>query len=330
MNLSKSTITATLLLAFICLAPCGVQAQKFTAKLFKNIEIGVNGGSTGLELDVAAPISKWGRIRLGIQHMPNMSVPVTFGMSTDAGAGSPTADFDSISKLLKNLTGFEIDDKVTMVCNPTFTNFKLMADLYPFANREDWMSRLRLTAGFYLGGRQIGKTMNSIDEMPMLVMIGIYNNLYDKITADDFVDWAIDNPLIGGDNPVWLAPDEAQALHDKFLNYGKLGVPCGKLPDGSEYLLTPSSKATVRATALVNRFKPYVGIGYDHPLTIDGKISTGFDLGAMFFGRPQIMTHDGIDLNSLSDLAAPIKRSFDTINAIPAYPVVNIRFAYKF
>lgn len=298
--------------------------------IFNSVEVGVQGGTSGIEFDLSTPLTRWGRVRAGFQYMPSYTIPMNFNMTAEADGKINDENFSKISDLMNSLTGFEIDRSVTMECTPNFYNFKLLGDFYPMANKQGWLANCRLTAGFYLGTERIGTTVNAMNEMPTLLMVALYNKLYDKVAAPDFVEWALDNPIYGGtDNPIYLDPDAAETLHNKFLEYGSLGMRCGTHPDGTPYMMQPGKDGTVRATAFVNRFKPYIGIGIDQPIAFDGRLSVGCDLGALFLGNPRVVTHEGVDLNTLTDLPGQIKRSMDLMNDFSTFPVASVRIALR-
>ncbi|MDE7407419.1 MAG: hypothetical protein K2M76_03265, partial [Muribaculaceae bacterium] len=206
------------------------------------------------------------------------------------------------------------DQEVEMIGNPTMFNGKLMVDFFPWRD-----NRWHLTVGFYYGSSRVARAINAITEMPSLLAVDIYNSFYDK----DFLY----EPLYGD---VYLDPDKAMALREKFDSYGRMGVHLGDYPDGSPYMLTPHTDGTVRANMHVNRFKPYIGFGYQGTIGSSRRWSVGFDCGAMMWGgTPKLITHDGIDLISdVNNVPGKVGSYVSTISQFKVWPVLNFRIAY--
>lgn len=295
-------------------------------------EFAVCAGSTGLEFEVGSQITQWARIRTGFQFMPDFTLPMDFTMTAVDGSAVSSPNFDRIQETVRDLTGYDVDQKVRMHCNPTFYNFKLMADFYPFSEQESAVRNIRLTAGFYLGTERVGKAVNAIEEMPSLLMVGLYNRLYSKVTDPTFIDWVLDTPIYeNGNQVIYLDPNAAEVLQEKLRAMGRLGMLCGHYPDGTPYIMEPGDDGTVRANAYVNRFKPYFGLGMDQAITADRKVNVGFDMGAMFWGgTPRVITHDGVELNQMRDLPNQIENKMKLMRKFPVYPVLNLRLSYKF
>ncbi len=310
---------------YIAMAAVSLAAN---AKIDLKPELSLAGGTTGVELELGTSLSKWARVRGGFQYMPNFTVGMDFNMTAFSDGVVNDGNFNKISTLMKDLTGFEIDRNVRMNCNPTFYNVKFLADFYPFANKGKSLSSWHITAGFYAGSSRVGKAVNAMSEMPALVMVSMYNNLYDHATAPDFVETIIDKPLFGS---IYLAPDAAEAIQQKLLESGRLGMRCGDYPDGTPYVMEPDKDGTVSANAYVNSFKPYVGIGVDQALAPKSHFTLGFDAGAMFWGgSPTVETHEKVVLNNLSRLPSQISSRMNDMTVFKAYPVLNLRLAYKF
>lgn len=313
------------------LALCTVLATVFvtaSAKVNLKPEIAVAGGTTGVELEVGTSLSKWIRLRGGFQYMPNFSIGMDFRMTAVSDGKINEGNFDKISDLMKGLTGFQIDQDVRMNCSPNFYNLKLVGDFYPFANMNNALSNWRITAGFYVGSSRVGKAVNDMSEMPALVMVGMYNKLYDNITDPNFVENVINEPLFG---TIYMDPETAITLQEKMQEQGRLGMSCGYYSDGTPYIMEPDADGTVSAYAYVNKFKPYVGFGVDELLSAKGRVTLGFDAGALLWGgSPTVETHEKVVLNDLDRLPRQINERMKNMTVFKAYPVINLRLAYKF
>jgi len=97
-----------------------------------------------------------------------------------------------------------------------------------------------------------------------------------------------------------------------------------------DYLLTPDENGNVKATLQTNGFKPYVGIGFGRAIAKKTdvkrkpKVTVKFDLGAMFWGAPDIVDHNNHsiakELDGNGDGGA-----IRIIKKFKVYPVLNIR-----
>lgn len=301
--------------------------------VFNTIEVAANIGTTGLGLEVASPITEWSKLRVGFDCMPQFTVPMHFGLATYVD-GKVNDKFDRIQDMMYNLSGLTIDQEVKMESKPTMTTFRLLVDVYPFKNNRHW----HFTAGFFVGGGSVGKSLNAITEMPSLLALNIYDRLYSGITSDDFLDKVYDDPhflydltgLKALDNS-FLNPEAAEELQHRMMGMGRLGVHVGDFKDGTPYMMMPDKDGTVSAKAKVNRFRPYLGFGYGGALSPDGKWQASFDAGVQFWGgAPKVTTHDGTVLNDLINLRGKVGDYMDLMKAIPVYPTIDFRISYRF
>lgn len=306
--------------------------------VFNSLEIAANIGTTGLGLELASPITKWTKLRVGIDWMPHFTVPMNFELSTYTD-GKVNDKFDRIQEMMYDMSGIKIDQEVHMESKPTMTTFRLLIDVYPFRNNHHW----HFTTGFFVGGNTMGTSLNKMKEMPSLLALNMYNRLYNEVTSDEFYDKATFDPnfladLTGIDalKGTYLDPRVVQELQDKMLSLGKLGVHIGDYgydEDGEPvpYIMMPNHDGTVSAKAVVNRFRPYVGFGYGGALSKDGKWEASFDAGVQFWGGvPKVITHDGTVLNDLVSLRGKVKRYMNLMRAIPVYPTIDFRISYRF
>ena len=89
------------------------------------------------------------------------------------------------------------------------------------------------------------------------------------------------------------------------------------------YLLTPDAQGNVRATLKTKNFKPYVGIGFGRAVP-KRRIGFKFDLGAMFWGSPEVIDHNGVSLTK-QDWDGKDGGAFKVISKIKVYPVLKFR-----
>lgn len=314
-------------------------AEKMNAHdVFNHLEIAANVGTTGFGLEIASPMTKWTKLRVGFDWMPRFIVPMNFSLDSYIG-NEINEKFDRIQDLMYRLSGMKIDQIVEMESKPTLTDFRLLVDVYPFRNNHHW----HFTAGFFYGGSIVGKSLNKITEMPSLLALNMYDRLYTAITSDDFYDKAVYDPdflanLTGIASLKGSTIDRrvVDELQNKMESLGKLGVHVGDYgldEDGVPipYMMMPDEDGTVSATAKVNKFRPYLGFGYGGALSADGKWEACVDAGVQFWGGvPKVTTHDGTVLNDLIDLRGKVGTYMDMMKCLPVYPTIDFRISYRF
>lgn len=301
-----------------------IQTEKTNnAGIFNTVEIAANIGTTGLGLELASPITGWAKLRAGVDWMPPFTIPMNFNMDSYVD-GKVNDKFDKIQEMMYSLSGLKIDKEIVMESKPTMTTFRLLVDIYPFKANKHW----HFTAGFFLGGNSVGKSLNKMDEMPSLLVLKMYDRLYNNVTSEDFIDNIIDEPIFGD---IYLDPEVAMVLQEKIESLGKLGVHVGDYKDGTPYMMMPDEDGTVSAKAKVNRFRPYLGFGYGGAISKDGKWQASFDAGVQFWGgTPKVTVHDGTVLNDLVNLRGKVGTYMDLMKTVPVYPTIDFRISYRF
>lgn len=341
----------------LCVSAQTVDVSQPSSVLFKHMDLGLNVGSTGWGINVSMPITERINLRAGFDYVPHFNVPMTFDLMSYAGTDdehSLTQDqkFDKLSSFMESFTGIKIDRKVDMNAHATMVDFKLLVDVFPLRNNKHWY----VTAGFYWGSNRVGHIENTITEAPSLMGLIIYNKFYDYFLEDKYYD----TPLIDG-FPL-LDPVYCWEIKEKFQRYGRLGAYVGNFKDvstalnGKPYLMEPDENGTVQADMYVNHFKPYLGIGYTTDLSKDGRWKVGFDIGALFWGKPKILTHERYILNgdeivgygkmpedatgltygqqiniatNVEDINGKVGTYCDIARTLHLYPVLNFKISYK-
>lgn len=328
--LSKSIIFLTMKKLYISLLLASVSlfttAQtEATFKPFNNLDLSVSAGTTGLGLDLATKITPIVQVRAGFHFMPEFEPKMNFGIEGgryDANGNWVTTRFESMADKMQEFTGFAVDSSIDMVGTPNFNNLSLMVDVFPFTNKH-W----HVSAGVFYGSAGIADACNAIEDMPSLLAVGIYNNMYNKILTGQ--------PVIGDD--IYLTPE----IEDKFLNMGRMGIRMGDYvrdvvddegkvvhKAGEPYIMEPDENSLVRASIEVNRWRPYLGFGYEGALfKRDPSYRISFDCGAMFWGgTPSLITHDGTDLvKDVCNVRGKVGRYVDAISKLDVMPVLNVR-----
>ena len=302
--------------------------------MFNHLDLGVTLGTTGIGLDAAMPVGDYVKLRTGFEVMPRFNYDMNFGVESFDGTGTSIdqSTFNRMAEVLYGLTGFKVDQNVTMKGKPTMWNFKFMVDVYPFKNNKHW----HFTAGFHWGPSKIAEAVNAQEDSPSLFAVGMYNHIYDVA----YQDWVLDipTPIIETETTgaVYLDP----SMEKTILSMGRMGIPIGKYShemtdaqgnvhkQGETYYMQPNENSMVTVEARTNNFKPYLGVGYEGRL-IKGNdnYKIGFDAGLMFWGgTPSIITHDGMDLaNDVEDINGKVGDYVKLIKGVKVFPVLNLR-----
>ena len=305
--------------------------------MFNHLDLGVTLGTTGIGLDAAMPVGDYVKLRTGFEVMPRFNYDMNFGVESFDGTGTSIdqSTFNRMAEVLYGLTGFKVDQNVTMKGKPTMWNFKFMVDVYPFKNNKHW----HFTAGFHWGPSKIAEAVNAQEDSPSLFAVGMYNHIYDVAYADWVLD--IPTPLIETETTgaVYMDP----SMEKTILSMGRMGIPIGKYSHdmtdaqgnvhkkGETYYMQPNENSMVSVDARTNSFKPYLGVGYEGRL-IKGNdnYKIGFDAGVMFWGgTPSIITHDGMDLaNDVEDINGKVGDYVKLIKGVKVFPVLNLRITH--
>ena len=318
----------------IACAAVSVQAQ--------HLDVSVNAGTSGVGFDVATPISKYVQLRLGYEFMPQFHVGVDFPIEVggepaekyDAQGNRVESRFDRLAKNLKEFTGYDVDNHVEMIGKMTMNNFKLLVDVFPFENNKHW----HFTAGFYLGPSQFARADNSMEAMTSLLAVGMYNHIYERVENSWETGEAIMDITIGGQR---FRPELSPIQMQSILETGRMGFTLGHYKEnvydangnlihakGENYVIEPGPDNQVHVYAKSNPFKPYLGFGYGGSLSKkrdDWKVS--FDAGVMFWGKPDLYTHDGTNLTKdVEGITGKVGDYVDFFKGLVVYPTVSVRF----
>lgn len=305
----------------IITAFCNANAQtmlnvgKNELRTFKHLDLSLTAGTTGIGLDLATPICEYLQLRAAFAYVPKFEYEMDFDIIVGEDRSKSKEKFERLSTLLEGMTGYKVDDQITMIGKPSYWNASIMLDFFPLENKH-WY----LTAGLYYGPKQIAEAYNKTSDMASLLAVGMYNNMYNSAVND--------MPLFEmGDMAMFLPPEYAE----KFIEYGRMGIPLGKYKkDKTSYVMEPDVNSMVRTYIHVNRFKHYLGFGYSGRLIPkNDKYAISLDCGVMFWGgTPKVITHDGTDLaNEVRDVYGKVGDYVDLIKTFTLYPVLNLRIS---
>lgn len=325
-------VKALLLVAFASYATLSVVAQKSisysTTKqdILNHLDIAATIGTTGFGIEIASPVGEYVQLRSGFSYMPRFEMTSHFRVQVgdtldnkyDAAGQRTETKFDKLSGYLKSLFGYEVTDDVEMKCKPTYYNFKLLVDVFPFPDK-----RWHLTAGFFAGPSEIAQAYNTTEDMPTLLSATMWNNLCDKF--DKF------NPIYAG-------------IEEKFLGYGRMAFHAGdyshdgidlngrEFKKGDPYMMVPDGESgMVKVFVKVNKLKPFLGFGFGGAVSKDKKTVLSCDAGVMFWGGvPAVITHDGISLTKdVENVSGKLGHYVDVASFFKVFPVFELRLSRR-
>lgn len=324
------------------------QAQTGTVEtgkkgFLKTLDLSVNVGTTGVGFDLATPISDMFQVRVGYEFMPPFHVGIDFPIEVggepaekyDEQGHRVESRFDRLAKNLKEVTGYDVDNHVEMIGKPTMNNFKLLFDVFPFKNNKHW----HFTAGVYIGPNQFARADNSMEAMTSLLAVDMYNHMYDRVNISWETGEPIMNITIGGEQ--YVIPELSYNQVQTVMNNGRMGFTLGQYKEdvyspegllihhkGDNYVMEPGEDHQVHVYAKTNAVKPYLGFGYGGRLVKgrdDWKVS--FDAGVMFWGKPDLYTHDGTNLTKdVENITGKVGDYVDFFKGLVVYPSVSVRF----
>jgi hypothetical protein len=293
-----------LTLCSFALLSLGASAQAFDP----HFGIGVGVGTTGIDIDASLTINKYIGLRGGVDIMPKIKVKTDIDLGTkeaSANMAQLTSKANEINAAYKALhpgAGDVID-----MSNPIFNNRlpekmdvegkldntlgHVLLDIHPFG------TSFRLTVGAYFGKDEI---------------VSVYNKEEGFLSPITQWNEAIRNP---------------DPSYSSFVaNQEMIGAKIGK------YFITPNpaDKGNVEANIKVNKFRPYVGLGFGRAVP-KKRIGCQFDLGVQFWGKPEILapTYDNGTYKNEKIEEGGVEGSggdaIKTISKISVYPVLNFR-----
>lgn len=261
--------------------------------ILNHMDVGVNVGTLGIGIDVAVPVGDYVRVRAGYNYIPRITLHSDFNIETSNGEVSNL--WEKVGKINDKLVEYNIDlndpgfesykamydkfqhaelrDYVTMGLRPNVHQFKFLVDVLPFKNNKHWS----FTAGFFVGPSEVGDACNLERETLILEGINAYNELYKNYPNEGI-----------GSMGVRLRPtNSVETKDDPFYRYGLAGFKLGTFEDGDMAMMVPGQDATVRAEMTANKFRPYLGFGYNTHLSKDKKWNLNVDAGILFLcGAP--------------------------------------------
>ena len=241
--------------------------KESSVKPFSHLDAAVSVGTHGIGLDLAAPLASWAGVRAGFDFTPHINVDTHFKITTGKidkdGNYIVTDKFSQMAQLMKEFSGYYVDENVTMHCKPTMNNAKLLVDFMPFRNKG-W----HITLGAYYGSAHVGSAVNSTEDMPSLVAVGIYNNIYDKLAnvnlpsgiRDELYQRMWNSRETWGEKP-WLELGDLALNVDPFMSDEELSEYCDNMLGALESGLFKGATTVSQIDEILGMVKKMKGYG---------------------------------------------------------------------
>lgn len=140
-----------LLCAFVSMfATCNFISAQKELGIFNSLSAGVGVGLTGVDVEIATPITPYLALRGGVSIMPNFSLTTDVDVDVDVPEG------------------FSVPRQIDLTGSMKRTSGQLLVNVYPFTNKSSFF----VTAGAYFGGSSLVKIKGHSDELKDLIAQG--------------------------------------------------------------------------------------------------------------------------------------------------------------
>lgn len=140
-----------LLCAFVSMfATCGLVSAQKELGIFNSVSVGVGVGLTGVDVEVATPITPFLALRGGVSIMPNFNL--TTGVDVDVNAPA----------------GFSVPSEIDLTGSMKRTSGQVIVNVYPIPH----LSSFFVGVGAYFGGSKLLRIDGHSDELKDLIAQG--------------------------------------------------------------------------------------------------------------------------------------------------------------
>lgn len=197
-----------------------------------------------------------------------------------------------------------------------------ITNLFAFRAGYNWVPRLKFSDEFDVespGGGYGG----SVD-MEAKLNMGTAHALFDVYPIRNHGFHITAGAYFGADGVIDVYNKVPGSLKDVYehnqTSPNTAGVGFG------DYLLTPDKNGNVNADLRVNKFRPYLGIGFGHAVP-KGRFTCQFDMGVQFWAKPSVWINgaNGEHKVEKSDLDGESAKAFNIATKFSVYPVINLR-----
>lgn len=284
---------------------------------FSHIEGAFTAGTTGLGFDLGFPLQEWGRLRIGGVWRPRGHYSDEYAVHINN-----EAQWGQFAALMSTFVGVKPDKYVEMEGKSSMNNFKLLVDIFPIKTHRNF----RVTVGFFVGNSTIVEAMNTSISSNTVAAVKTYNTLRQKAINNEDIDLS----ALGLDLSLPTNQKLKKILYQKLIDMGEVTIPLGERTDAdcnkTVVNATINDKDVIEVTAKVNSFKPYIGAGYELPITKDKRTKIGIDAGILIWGgKPKVQVFEG-----LSNVAGHNTEGYlKSADRYPVFPEASIRISQR-
>ena len=280
---------------------------------FTHIEGAFTAGTTGLGFDVGFPLQEWGRLRIGGVWRPRGHYSDEYAVHV-----KDEAQWEQFGALMSIFIGVQPEKYVEMEGKSSMNNFKLLVDFFPIKKHRNF----HITVGFFLGNSNFVEAMNTSRGSNTVAAIKSYNTLLQRAINGEDIDFSV----LG----LSLNKSDSKKLYEKLIDMEEVTIPLGERTDANSNKTvvnaTINDKDVIEITAKVNSFKPYIGAGYEIPITKDKRTKIGIEAGILIWGgKPKVEAFEG-----LSNVAGHNTEDYlKSADKYSVYPEASIRISQR-
>ena len=280
---------------------------------FNHIEGAFTAGTTGLGFDLGFPLQEWGRLRIGGVWRPRGHYSDEYAVHID-----DENQWGKFSAIMSTFVGVQPEKYVSMEGKSSMNNFKLLVDIFPIKKHRNF----HVTVGFFVGNSTIVEATNTSIASNTVAAIKSYNTIRQKAINHENIDLSV----------FGLKPSKSdiELIYKKLIEMGEITIPLGEKTDenGNKTVVnaTINDKDVIEISAKVNSFKPYIGAGYELPITKDKRTKIGIDAGILIWGgKPKVEVFEG-----LSNVAGHNTEGYlKSADRYPVFPEASIRISQR-
>ncbi|MCF0196063.1 MAG: hypothetical protein HUK03_02280 [Bacteroidaceae bacterium] len=298
----------------VAAAFCSFGAQAQDREIFNHLSASVGVGTTGIDVQVAMPISHYAAIRGGVNIMPTFKFDSNVGIDKDNF-------LQNYSEYLKKYEVYRPEyagvsaitaDKVEVKSKIGYVTGNILFDVYPAKK-----SSFHITVGLFFGGKE---PIEAYTTNNALLPFSAYNNmLYDY----KYNPSAISQIPPGQTRSLYsVLQQEEENFLDKNGNpiYAGLALANGDV-------LKPAADGSARLDSKVWAVRPYVGIGFGRAVPGVHRLNVSFDLGFAFWGNPTVTWKGESEMVLTKGMVKNdnLKTVLDVTDKLIAYPVLSLK-----
>lgn len=186
----------------------------------------------------------------------------------------------------------------------------------------NWVPRLKFSDEFDV--ESVGSSYGGSVDMEAKLNMGTFHALFDVYPVRNKGFHITAGAYLGAGDVIDVYNKEPGALMAVYTHNQTSPDPAGVA--FGNYLLTPDKNGNVNAALRVNKFRPYLGIGFGHAVP-KGRFTCQFDMGVQFWGKPSVWLYgdNGEHKVEKGDFEGDANKAFDIATKFSVYPVLNLR-----